>query len=49
MGLMKNMETIIKEHTGCNDFAANLTANQLLNMFELLGLELKMENTNEKK
>jgi predicted amino acid dehydrogenase len=41
MNIIKVMETIIKEWTACDTLAANLAANELLNAFDKLGLELK--------
>jgi hypothetical protein len=41
MNIIAEMERVIKEFTGCDNTAANLTANQLLDLFDLLGLELK--------
>ena len=41
MDLIKEMERVIKEFTGCDTLAANIAANQLLDLFAVMNLELK--------
>ena len=47
MNLIKNMEEVIKEFTGCDNLAANLTANQLLEIFDKLNLELTKKESDQ--
>jgi hypothetical protein len=43
MNIVAEIEKIIAQFTGCSIGTANITANQILDMFNLFGIELKIK------